>query len=173
MSPVAAARGVDRAMEGIQAPAKELSDAEIYARHSADLTRFATFLVGPSDACDVVSAAVVRALSSSSWPSVRNRGAYLVRSVLNEARRQHRAGTRRRRRETRVAVRDRVDFPEVRPDVVNAVARLSPRQRAVVFLTYWQDLDPSSVAEYLDVSEGSVRRHLARARARLRSVLHE
>lgn len=41
----------------------------------------------------------------------------------------------------------------------------------MVLLTYWADLDPGTVAERLGISEGSVRRHLARARARLREVL--
>ena len=49
--------------------------------------------------------------------------------------------------------------------------KLSPQQRAVVVLTYWQDLTPSAVAELLDVSEGAVRKHLARARKHLRRVL--
>ena len=62
---------------------------------------------------------------------------------------------------------------ELRPDVLEAVARLSMRQRAAVFLTYWSDLDPVAIAELLDVSEGSVRRHLARARANLRKVLDD
>jgi DNA-directed RNA polymerase specialized sigma24 family protein len=75
----------------------------------------------------------------------------------------------------------RVDAPDVvsgavvkalgRPEVRQAVARLSMRQRAVVVLTYWADLAPPAVAERLGISEGSVRRHLARARARLREVL--
>ena len=49
--------------------------------------------------------------------------------------------------------------------------QLSPRQQATVLLTYWDDLAPRDVAQRLGISEGSVRRHLARARARLRRVL--
>jgi len=64
-------------------------------------------------------------------------------------------------------------MPEIGDEVLEAVARLSPRQRAVVFLTYWDDLDPAAVASTLGLGEGSVRRHLARARARLRKMLHE
>jgi RNA polymerase sigma factor (sigma-70 family) len=41
----------------------------------------------------------------------------------------------------------------------------------VVVLTYWEDLTVEQVAGTLEISEGSVRRHLARARARLREVL--
>ncbi len=54
-----------------------------------------------------------------------------------------------------------------------AVSRLSPRQRAVVFLTYWDDLDPGSIAGLLGISDGAVRRHLARARATLRRNLDD
>jgi DNA-directed RNA polymerase specialized sigma24 family protein len=40
-------------------------------------------------------------------------------------------------------------------------------------LTYWMDLPSEEVASLIGVTDGSVRRHLARARARLRKVLHE
>jgi DNA-directed RNA polymerase specialized sigma24 family protein len=46
------------------------------------------------------------------------------------------------------------------------------RQRAVIFLIYWEDLDIPSVAGLLKVSEGSVRRHLARGKTRLKEALH-
>jgi RNA polymerase sigma factor (sigma-70 family) len=62
-------------------------------------------------------------------------------------------------------------MPTLRPEIRRAVAALSARQRAVIVLTYWADLDPRHVAERLGISEGSVRRHLARARAHLRKVL--
>ena len=40
-------------------------------------------------------------------------------------------------------------------------------------LTYWDDLPPATVATRLGIGEGSVRRHLARARKQLRTVLDE
>jgi RNA polymerase sigma factor (sigma-70 family) len=61
----------------------------------------------------------------------------------------------------------------VRLEVVAAVNRLSPQQRAVVFLTYWHDLDRATVAGMLAVSDGTVRRQLARAHRRLRKELDE
>jgi len=63
------------------------------------------------------------------------------------------------------------ELPEIMPEVARAVAHLSPQQRAVVFLTYWDDLDTSAVASLLGVSEGTVRKQLARARSQLRKVL--
>ncbi|MGI8516877.1 MAG: RNA polymerase sigma factor [Acidimicrobiia bacterium] len=57
------------------------------------------------------------------------------------------------------------------PEVARAVSALSTQQRAVVFLTYWDDLDVEAVAELLGVTAGTVRKQLARARAHLREVL--
>lgn len=147
------------------------SDGELYRKYAEELTRFATGLVGPSDAADVVSEAVLRCLSSSQWAGVRQPRAYLYRSVFNEAGRLHRGNRRRRSREVRSATPEVVSQPEVRPEVLAAVNRLSLRQRAVIVLTYWDDLKPEAIAELLHISEGSVQRHLARGRRRLKEVL--
>lgn len=149
----------------------DATDGELYRKHADELTRFATGLVGPSHASDVVSEAVLRCMDSNRWPHVIEKRAYLFRCVYNEAARFHRSSNRRRSRERRAAPPASVDPPEVRPEVLAAIARLSTRQRAVVILTYWDDLDPGAVANLLGVTDGSVRRHLARARSRLKEVL--
>jgi RNA polymerase sigma factor (sigma-70 family) len=59
----------------------------------------------------------------------------------------------------------------VEPEVRRSLDRLSVQQRAVTYLTYWHDLSPSSVAALLSISEGTVKRQLARARSTLREVL--
>jgi RNA polymerase sigma factor (sigma-70 family) len=148
-------------------------DAEIYEKYADELVRFATFLVGPSDGPDLVSSTVLRVLSSHSATPIRNWRAYLYRAVLNEARVRHRQLSRQERYTAVSTSSPPTDVPEIRPEVLEAVARLSPRQRAVVFLTYWDDLDPAAVASTLGLGEGSVRRHLARARAHLRKMLHD
>lgn len=147
------------------------TDEAIYRRHAAGLTGFATCLVGPADAPDVVSEAVMRALASREWPTVVERRAYLHRCVLNEARTFKRSQSRRRARERRVASREAIDDIQVLPDVLYAIARLSARQRAVIYLTYWEDQSADSIADWLAISEGSVKRHLARARSILRREL--
>jgi RNA polymerase sigma-70 factor (ECF subfamily) len=146
-------------------------DAETYRQLAPELTRFATALVGRSDAHDVLSGAVVKALATPAWPTVANRRAYLYRAVFNEAQRWLRRSGQRPGREARWAGPDRWELPAFHDDVRRAVAALSVRQRAVVVLTYWADLDPRTVADRLGISEGSVRRHLARARANLREAL--
>lgn len=148
-------------------------DTEIYREHAPALIRFANGLVGPNDAADVVQTAVVRAMTSSGWEHVVNHRAYLYRSVTNEANSQHRSAMRRRAREMRTADPAIEYPPEIRPEVLEALGGLSPRQRAVMYLTYWEDLDEASVAERLGIGRGSVRRHLGRGREKLRQVLDE
>ena len=142
--------------------------ADAYDTCGDELVRFATGLVGPADAADVVSAVMVRALGRPTGRVVSDSRAYLFRAVMNEARMHHRSTMRRRAREQRTATRDWVeDGPELRPDVLAAVGALSVRQRAVIVLRYWADLDNDAVGERLGISAGSVRRHLARAHERL------
>ncbi|MCI0686099.1 MAG: sigma-70 family RNA polymerase sigma factor [Sporichthyaceae bacterium] len=149
------------------------SDGEVYRRLAPELIRFATALVGPVDAADVLSGAVVSALGSPAWPRVVNHRAYLYRAVYNESRTWLRRSAQRRSREASVVVEDRWELPTLRLDVRKAVAALTVRQRAVIVLTYWADLAPAAVADRLGISEGTVRRHLARARANLRRVLDD
>lgn len=150
--------------------APRLSDSEIYTKHRQELMRFATFLVGPGDAADVLSSAVLHALAAPSWPTVVEHRPYLYRAVLNEARQHHRRVGRAQRPSDPVA---HVEPPEIHPEIHAAVKRLSPQQRAVVFLTYWHDQDRATVARTLAVSDGTVRRQLARAHRRLRKELDE
>jgi RNA polymerase sigma factor (sigma-70 family) len=146
------------------------SDAEIYSTSAKDLVRLATGLVGPSDAQDVVSAAMVRVLSSSSWRRARDQRAYLFRAVVNEARMHHRSSSRRAARERNTFSRERVeDLTAV--DALVVLDALSVRQRAVLILVYWYDQDQQSTAEMLGITRGAVARHLARAHAHLREIL--
>ncbi len=147
------------------------TSVDAYAKHAQELTRFATGLVGPSDAQDVVADAMARLMTSRVWADARDQRVLMFRAVLFEARMFHRSRRRRLSREARASVREAYDMPDVEPRVAAAVARLSPQQRAVVFLTYWDDLDARTVADLLGVSEGTVRRQLGRARDRLREVL--
>jgi len=151
-----------------------LTKAEAYQKYSDDLVRFATGLAGPADGPDLVSAAMVRVLMFPRWEEVKNQRAYLYAAVLNEARRHYHRTMRRRAGEARaVASGETGPLSEVRPDVLQAVGRLSVRQRAVVFLTYWEDLTPAETARRLGVSPGTVYRNLARGEARLRRLLYD
>jgi RNA polymerase sigma-70 factor (ECF subfamily) len=147
----------------------------VYVAHSLRLVRLATVLVGPDDAPDLVSDAVRRAVHLPGWTTVRDQGAYLVTTLVNQTRQFHRERNRRAAREQRAArlVPPGVPAGPAPPDldVRVALSALSPRQRAVVFLVYWEDLQIPQVAHLLDVSEGTVRKQLARAKAKLKQVL--
>jgi len=58
-----------------------LEDA--YRKWSGDLGRYATVLVGPADAADVVADAVLGVLRSTGWDQVVDQRAYLYKAVLN------------------------------------------------------------------------------------------
>lgn len=144
-----------------------------YRKWSVDLVGYASALVGSTDASDLVAetfAGLVRR-GDEPWAEVRDARAYLFRSVTNSARMHMRSRERRRARESvwspALSQGELFSDPEVRA----ALAGLSVRQRAAVFLTYWEDLGAAEVARLMGVSEGAVKRHLARGRSALREEL--
>jgi len=151
---------------------------EAYRKWSADLLGYASVLVGPADAPDLVADTFVVLVRRGevSWAEVRDGRAYLFRAVTNSARMLGRRRSRRRSREDEWAS-NRAPLVETcgellrDPVIRDALAGLSVRQRAAVFLTYWEDLAPGEVARRMGVSEGAVKRHLARGRSALRKVL--
>ena len=127
------------------------ADSETYRKYADELVRFASGLVGPSGAEDVVANA-----------------------VFNEACSQQRSTTRRLNREIRAYQRDVSHGFEggyVDVDVLVALRCLSERQRAVIHLTYWADLPVTDIASLLDLSMRTVERELTRARTRLEELL--
>jgi RNA polymerase sigma-70 factor (ECF subfamily) len=147
------------------------TDAEIYARLAPELIRFASSLVGPGNAEDLLGTAFLRAISSRRWRLLTNHRAYLYRVVINEAHTLHRSTSRRNERELRVAERDHVDVSAAHHDVFRALRKLPVRQRAVVHLTYWVDLSPQQVAETLHLTRRTVERELTNARSQLQELL--
>ncbi len=144
-----------------------------YARYGTDLVRFAAVLVGPTDAADVVSEALVGCVrDADSWNTILDPRAYLYGAVCNQAKQWNRSRQRRLVRDGRWS-RTRIPTAtfEFDPEIWAAVRKLSVKQRAVLFLTYWEDLTPVETAARLGLAEGSVRSHLARARLRLRKEL--
>ena len=133
--------------------------------------------VGDRDtAQDLVAEAFARAWAS--WPTVSAHpapAAWVVRTALN-------AGVsrwRRRRREVPVAdlaiVADRPAGDAagggLDPRIMAALVRLPERQRQVVALRLFLDLDTERTARMLGVAPGTVQAHLGRAMASLRSEL--
>jgi RNA polymerase sigma factor (sigma-70 family) len=145
--------------------------ARAYEEHADRLIRLARLLVGPSDASDVVASAVLRTLAAGRSRVIREPDRYLSSAVYNESRRLLGRRSRSRLAMVRLASRPVSDLDEEGDHGLEVLAGLSTRQRAVIFLTYWSDLTPAQVADHLGISEGAVRRHLARARDHLRKGL--
>lgn len=146
--------------------------AELYQKHIDEMTRFAASLSGPFVAAEVASDAVVRALSRGRWRDVSDVRAYLFRSVLNEARSNVRANDRRLRRETEFCRRQELRrSADVSVETLELLLKLTVRQRAVIYLTYWDDLDRDAVAAALGLSRRTVERELSVARQRLKKGL--
>jgi RNA polymerase sigma factor (sigma-70 family) len=61
--------------------------------------------------------------------------------------------------------------PELRIMVLDALAALPPRTRAVVVLRYWSDMSVEQVATLLGCSEGNVKSQSARGLDKLRPLL--
>ncbi|GAA2779670.1 SigE family RNA polymerase sigma factor [Kitasatospora paracochleata] len=59
----------------------------------------------------------------------------------------------------------------LRLTLLQALARLSPRDRAVLVLRYWEDVSVEETAGILRCSSGAVRTQTSRALARLRALL--
>ena len=144
---------------------------DLWRLHSAELFRYGSVLVGPNACEDIVSAAFLRLCSSIDVATIDQSRPYLFRAVLHEAL-NHRRSDRARWRRDLHAVAATVAAPtETHLEVRQAVAGLSVRQRSVVYLAYWHDLPERAIADQLDISLGSVRRHLVRAQAHLRKAL--
>lgn len=75
-----------------------------YGRLAPELVRYASVLVGPHDAPDVVADAVVATLERGSLSAVADLRAYWFRAVTNTAVSLHRSSSRRIRREQFVAL---------------------------------------------------------------------
>lgn len=146
--------------------------SETYAKHAEELVRFATVLVGPAGADDLVSLVWLRLAAGTDWARIENRRAFLFRSVVNAACDQHRSTERRRRRDAwAVLAPTEPDSAWIRPAVREAMRQLSVRQRAVVYLYYWFDLETDEVADQLHLSKRSVQRELERARRIMEDIL--
>ena len=101
------------------------------------------------------------------WDKVapmENPAGYVYRVARTKARRWY-------RRAPRLPEAPTSEMPWVEPELPTALARLSERQRVVVFLVYAAGWTQAEVAELLGLSHGSVQKHAERGLQRLRSAL--
>jgi RNA polymerase sigma-70 factor (sigma-E family) len=153
----------------------------LVAEHGRALLATATLLTGSRDAGeDLLQAALERLLLH--WHSVRGEQViYLRRTLYHLAVDSWR--TRRRRPKTVGASEssmaaidaghkgpDAVDILELRQSLMQSLAQLPARQRAVLVLRYWEQLSEAETADVLGCSIGTVKSSSSRGLARLREV---
>jgi RNA polymerase sigma factor (sigma-70 family) len=128
----------------------------------------ATITGSQESARDAVQEGFARAIRSRSRFRGGSLAAWVWRIAVNVAHEQ-------RRREKTASFNGTVDVaplePERDPAVAEAIRRLPPRRRLIVFLRYFADFSYAEIAEALGVSEGTVAATLSEARTALREPL--
>jgi RNA polymerase sigma factor (sigma-70 family) len=157
----------------------QVSVAALEALYCSDFHRFlrvAEAICGDVDlARDAVQDAFASALRSRElFRSEGTLEAWVWRILVNSARKARARG----RDEPGEPPEPRVDHSSTngRPheaDVRAVLAALPERQRVVIFLRYYADLDYASIARILDIAPGTVAATLSAARASVRSSLQE
>jgi RNA polymerase sigma-70 factor, ECF subfamily len=132
---------------------------------------------------DVVQDTFLRILNHiQRFDESRPFGPYLLRSVVNSALDAARNETKRRFFEGHLdSVEDlfklaettesKIEFDLLKRKLAEALARLSPRQRAAIVMRYYLDLSEKEMAESLNAAPGTVKWLLSAARERLRRLL--
>jgi RNA polymerase sigma-70 factor (sigma-E family) len=152
------------------------------ATHRRDLLRTATLLcAGDAVTAEDLVQTTLTALYLS-WAKVRAADsslayarASLTNAFVDEMRRAHRRRESRHPGPPPVGRSETHEDPDVtlRDAMLAALDRLGPRQRAVVVLRHWHDLDVRTTAELLGCSVGTVKSQNTRALAHLRDALGE
>jgi RNA polymerase sigma-70 factor, ECF subfamily len=147
--------------------------AQSYARLVAGVTMIAGSRAAAEDA---VQEALARAWERSDrGEHIESLPAWVTRVALNLAKsrlRRVRAETRARQRITHAAGPGS-DGTDIRLDIERALAALPRRQREVTVLRYYLGLDVAETAATLEVSIGTVKTCLHRARRALAAALGE
>ena len=159
--------------------ARPPSDAEftefVHASWPA-LYRTAYLMLGDRDlAEDLVQTALAKTYAS--WAKVRELGAarsYARTTMVNTASSWFRKKSWRNEHPTeRLQEHAYDDDPSVRPAIMQALAQLPPRQRAVVVLRFYDDLTVADTAHTLGCAAGTVKSQSSDALAALRRLLGE
>ncbi|WP_229854851.1 SigE family RNA polymerase sigma factor [Streptomyces filipinensis] len=151
--------------------------SELAQERGEELNRYGFLLCGDrAEAADLVQEALVRVFSRPrrAW-ELGEAEAYVRRTMLNRYLDLHRRRARWIRALPRLVssapVADHSADVLHRVDLMDALRGLSPRQRACVVLRYYEDMSTADVAARLGCGEGTVKRHLSDALARLGAQL--
>jgi RNA polymerase sigma factor (sigma-70 family) len=157
------------------APRPAVSDrlGSLYARQGAAATRLAYFLTGdPHVAQDIAQEAFVRiGRKLFGLRDIEHESAYLHRTIVNLCR-----GRARRMKTERAGLQKMAHGPHAHPpdiaeqdEMWQVLLRLPLRQRAALYLRYYQDLSEAQAAEALGCSVGALKSLVNRGLTQLRA----
>ncbi|GAA4509453.1 SigE family RNA polymerase sigma factor [Nonomuraea ferruginea] len=163
--------GIDGRLEQVDGDARF---AEFVAERGEALMRYGYVLAGnPHDAADLVQEALLKVRAA--WPRLRSKDNPESYARTTMAR-LHIAAWRRRRREQLTweppdrEHRDALPSGDERAMWL-ALSGLPRKQRAVLVLRYYEQLDDAEIAKVLGVSRGTVRSQASRALDKLRAAV--
>jgi len=153
---------------------------ELFLAHHLELVRLAVMMTGDLASAEDVVQDVYERLHRS-WPALRSSGgglAYARTSVLNGCRSAHRRAAARRRHVARLAgglveATDNESAAADRGELAMALRALPPRQREVLVLRFFCDLDVAEISAMLKIGQSSVRSSMSRGLAALARALGE
>ena len=142
-------------------------------RYSASLYRLAySYLCNRQDAEDVLQEVFLKFLRHRPvFSAEEQRRAWLMTVTANQCRDLLRSPWRRRMGELNEAQSLSAPEPESYPEIAAALAQLPAKDRAVVYLFYYEELPAKEIAAVLHMTDSAVRTRLSRARGKLKDLL--
>lgn len=144
--------------------------ARVYSEQGAKLWRSLFAFTGDRElASDALAEALTQALGRGA--AIESLDRWIWRAAFRIA-----AGELQiRSRQAPISPTDSRSYEMAEPpvDLLRALAKLSPKQRAVSILYLYADYPTRDVARILGITQTTVRVHLSHARRRLRSLLEE
>ncbi len=143
-----------------------VSEIERVYRESGDRLWWAllAYTGNPELASDAAAESYARAVAAAD--SIRDPAAWVWRVAFRVA-----SAELRQRRDVQPEKEATYEIDDRVLEVLLALSKLSPRQRAAFVLFYLDDRTTEEIAELLAMSRATVSVHLHRARGRLRSIL--
>ena len=142
-------------------------ESRLFAELYGPLRRFAA-VVGPIevDPDDLLQEAVARVLRRKRLTDLEHPGAYLRRAMVNLAS-NHRRSLARERRALSMFGATVEPVGDVYPSDLNELLGLSPRERAVLYLSEVEGYRYAEIGQLLGCSEAAARKRAMRARRSL------
>jgi RNA polymerase sigma-70 factor (ECF subfamily) len=159
-------------LAGSRARIAPVTPEELCGLYAERVCRYAAVVAGrDGDPEDIAQDALLKAITKLDRfdPARGSMEGWLWRIVANTAK----DATRLRRREPAVVNLEDVAVERLAAgELLNALARLSPRDRQLLGLRFVADLDTASVGAIVGLSAESARRAVGRALDRLRFLVH-